>query len=84
MLAFSSHRSSISHRHNSSSAQETRQLLQAARSGRVRSWLEKLRRHCSAVSNGRGVSRESAAQLEELSSGGLVEVNRRVNELTFA
>jgi hypothetical protein len=60
----------------------TRQLVQAARSGRVASWIEKLRRYVSTL----GSRKISAASQEvvALVSKELVEVSRRVTELTLA
>lgn len=60
----------------------TRQLIQAARSGRLNSWVEKLRRHLSTL----GARKLSAAGTEQLNRAGkeLAEVNRRVSEITVA
>ncbi len=59
-----------------------RQLVQAARSGRLNSWIERLRRHLSTL----GARKLSAAGTEQLNRAGkeLAEVNRRVTEITLA
>lgn len=60
----------------------TRQLVQAARSGRLNSWIERLRRHLSTL----GARKLSSAGTEQLNRAGkeLAEVNRRVTEITLA
>ena len=60
----------------------TRQLVQAARSGRVASWIEKLRRYVSTLGS-RKIS-TAGQEVIMLVSKELVEVNRRVAELTLA
>jgi len=59
----------------------TRDLAQAVRSGRLRGWLEKLRRHISALS-GRQLSAKSRELLENTSNE-FYEVQQRVTELTW-
>ena len=60
----------------------TRQLVQAARSGRLASWIEKLRRQISTL----GARKLSSASQELVAVIGkeLTEVNRRVTEVTLA
>lgn len=60
----------------------TRQLIQAARSGRLNGWVEKLRRHLSTL----GARKMSAGGTELLNQTGkeLAEVNRRISEITLA
>jgi hypothetical protein len=64
------------------SENSTRQLVQAARSGRIASWLEKLRRQLSTL----GARRVSAASQLLIAQIGkeLAEIGRRVSELTVA
>lgn len=69
-------------RHSSSSTNETRQLLQIARAGRVRTWLEKLRRQLSNVATRTQVIDGMQSRLTAVNAD-IHEVNRRVNELTF-
>lgn len=59
----------------------TRELAQAVRSGRLRGWLEKLRRHISTL-GGRQLSAKSSELLENTSNE-FYEVNRRVTELAW-
>ena len=59
----------------------TRELAQAVRSGRLRGWLEKLRRHITSLS-GRELSSRSSELLENTSNE-FTEVKRRVTELTW-
>lgn len=60
----------------------TRQLVQATRSGRVSSWLEKMRRQLSTL-GARRVSSGSQVLINEVGKE-LAEISRRVAELTVA
>ena len=68
-------------RHDSAAVSESRQLIQYSRSGAVRTWRERIRRQISTVSS-RSLSAASR-ELLETTNNQVVEVNRRVNELTY-
>ena len=61
---------------------ETRQLVQAVRSGRMRHWLEKMRRHVSTLGS-RKLSSADGAELLRTVGAEVREINRRVGELSF-